>query len=109
LASNDSVTGPRGDTETIQAVGPHYEKGTRAAPLHAELAVVRAYSNFLKSSTVNPASRAIPPIVIAFTGLWRGIVNKRDDMLALSYDLESSFLQGSHSFQMIHSWNFRHG
>jgi hypothetical protein len=34
--SNVSVTGPRVDTETIQAAGPRHKKQTRAAPVHAK-------------------------------------------------------------------------
>jgi hypothetical protein len=34
---NGSVTGPRVDTETIQAAGRRHKKPTRAAPVHAEL------------------------------------------------------------------------
>ena len=38
---------------------------------------VRDQSSFLNCSTLRPASRAMPPIVKAFTGLWRGIVTIR--------------------------------
>ena len=35
------------------------------------------YSSSRNCSTVRPASRTIPPMVNAFTGLWRGIVRIR--------------------------------
>ena len=37
----------------------------------------RVQSSFRNCSTVSPASRIMPPMVKAFTGLWRGIVRMR--------------------------------
>ena len=60
--------GIRSDTHgsiCVQEKGSHF------------LSPVSTYSSFRNSSSLSPASRTMPPIVKALTGLWRGIVRMR--------------------------------
>ena len=55
-------------------VGGEGEGVNTSQPQKVEFPETEAQSSFLNCSTVMPASRAIPPIVKAFTGFARGMV-----------------------------------
>lgn len=55
----------------------------------------------------------MPPIVYAFTGLWRGMVRMRTPsvitiVLPLSHDSESRFLKRPHRVQVVDARDLRH-
>ena len=75
---------------------------------------LKPYSRSRNSSSVKPASRTMPPIVKALTGLCRGITTlersvRHDDVLALPKYPEAGFFQSTHRIQVIDARNLRHG
>ena len=68
---------PRGGIHDPERSGlaPRYDQRDLS---HASILVRRSQSNSRNCCIVRPASRTIPPIVMALTGLWRGMVRIRD-------------------------------
>jgi len=76
--SGSAMVSSSGSPNTASAPFHHSaERQKAASALRFRLTRVEPHSNLRNSSLVNPTSRTMLPIVIAFTGLWRGIVITR--------------------------------